>query len=578
MNKRKKRGDESLNFWQPASDLLSALLLVLMLVILLLGLYLVHIPENSEIDPYYGDALGGGDNESGGASPLPTAFFWTDGDDDGGGDGGGGDGRGRQTPVILPDHTPSASPTYTPTPSPTPDLPGGGAAGGGGGEGGGNGQGEGPGDQPDAGLKSAVFVMLVDAETDRTIKEANVEFELYEENGALQILNTYYPERITFRSYVTTESGAFYFPEKLLEGAYILHELTEPAGYDAAPNQPFLLDQAYDWPDPYVVRVPVYPSRNVIRVQMTDAETGLAVAGGSFEVVADENIVTADGTLRYRAGQTVTEIRCGEDGYGVSEEIYLGRYVLRQKEIPAYYASYPDEVAVEVSKKSSVEPPLQWIASQRTKIRLTVADELYPTRGVEGAAFTVRWEGGVSPAFAEAVTDSTGSLILDTIEKATVYHILQTGAPDQYQPARAEQTVAVTADGRIGGETETEIALTNRMIRVSVGITDEFSSVQVPGVSLALYSEDGALIRAWTTTGSPQSFTDLKPGSYFLIKDGEEDSRYPISVRDQAEIQTINIHTTYVMRYVIIGAVAAAALAAAAALILVIRKRRKARG
>lgn len=32
--------------------------------------------------------------------------------------------------------------------------------------------------------------------------------------GALQILNTYYPEKISYREYETTEEGVFYLPEK----------------------------------------------------------------------------------------------------------------------------------------------------------------------------------------------------------------------------------------------------------------------------------------------------------------------------------------------------------------------------
>ena len=57
MNKKKRNHHEDLNFWQPASDMFSALLLILMLVILLLGLYLVHIPEHTQVDPWAGDSF-----------------------------------------------------------------------------------------------------------------------------------------------------------------------------------------------------------------------------------------------------------------------------------------------------------------------------------------------------------------------------------------------------------------------------------------------------------------------------------------------------------------------------------------
>ena len=80
--KKKKSwySDDELNVWQPASDMFSALLLILMLVILLLGLYLIHIPEHSQLDPYAGDTYAQGSKEQAEATntntPQPTLFFW----------------------------------------------------------------------------------------------------------------------------------------------------------------------------------------------------------------------------------------------------------------------------------------------------------------------------------------------------------------------------------------------------------------------------------------------------------------------------------------------------------------------
>ena len=91
MKKKKQSNQEELNFWQPASDMFSALLLVLMLVILLLGLYLVHVPDQDQPDPWEGDSFDAesGEIEGGGSvvSPSPTAFIWIPGGEDG--DGGG---------------------------------------------------------------------------------------------------------------------------------------------------------------------------------------------------------------------------------------------------------------------------------------------------------------------------------------------------------------------------------------------------------------------------------------------------------------------------------------------------------
>ena len=565
MKQKKKPNEEELNFWQPASDMFSALMLILMLIILLLCLYLVHIPEHSQIDPWAGDDEGG--NWAGDGMPTPSMLILTT--DDAG--GGGGEEDGQTSPVPTFEVSPTPSMTPTPSPTPSPDQPGSGG-GHGGGTGGGGGQGEGPGEEPDMGLKSAVYVMLVDAETDRTIKVPNVEFELYGDKHALQVLNTYYPERFSYRFYETTDAGTFYFPEKLMLGGYELHELTEAEGYDNSENIEFILDNTYDWDDPYVVRVPVMPSKNTIRVQMVDVENGSRIPGGSFDVVAAENIITADGTLRCRAGQIVDEIVCDETGYGESGELYLGQYTLREREIPQYYAGLLEEPLVQVIRKSDVLPMPETVASQRMRIRFSLSDELYPETGIAGAAFEILTGRG-EPL--QITTNSNGKFVLDTVEKGTTYHIRQTATVGNYRITLPEQLVPVDALGYMNGEAETTVESTNRLLRVLIGITDEFSNIQIPGLNLALYDSNNELVYTWTSSGNAMSIESLEPGTYYLIKGGEKETRYEIRVNDTAEIQTINLRDSYLLHYIIYAGVFLLALVALTALIVAMVRRKK---
>lgn len=62
------------------------------------------------------------------------------------------------------------------------------------------------------------------------------------------------------------------------------------------------------------------------------SEKGLKDA--EFEVTAAEDIYTADGTLRIKAGETVDRIISGEDGTAVSKELYPGKYLLREISAP----------------------------------------------------------------------------------------------------------------------------------------------------------------------------------------------------------------------------------------------------
>ena len=560
-NSRKNEGE--FNFWQPASDMFSALLLILMLVILLLGLYLVQIPRYKLPDPEAGNTYADSDPNDVESTPTETPLIPLEL----GGEGGGillGEG-------MDPSPSPSESPTPTPTPTPTP-LPNGG------GGGFGDGDDEGDGEDPNIGKKSAVFVMLVDGDTERTVKESGVQFELYGNDHALQVLNVYYPERLTFRTYETTETGTFYLPEKLLPGNYELHNLTEPSGYDPAENTFFVIDDTYDWEDPLVVMVPVFPSRNVIRVKMTDSDSGGPLSGAAFDVIAVDDVITSDGTLRYRQGETVGEILCDEHGEGTSNELYLGSYYVRQRVIPQYYVGLDKDFEATVEKKTDILPPAYPVSSPRTKIHLVLRDEYYVNRPIADATFRVTAPGSLIEPF-EITTDGMGEILLNSLEKNTTYQIAQINSAQDFRIDSTTYSFTVDSSGRINGEDQGELELTNRMIRVSFGITDEFSHTQVQDVNLSLFDSSDNLVRSWTTSGDLLSFTDLAPGSYYLYRDGDTSNRFDVVIEDTAEPQVINLRTSYLMRYLIMGGAAAAALLIIVGIIVLIaRHRRKKRG
>ena len=376
MKRHRQKPNEEYNFWQPATDMMSGLVFVLVLIIALLGLYLLSdytgYEEASSVSSEGPSSSGTGWNNN-----DPGGWYY-----DGGTGDGDGDGNGQFDQQIIQ-------------------------------TGGGGGYGE-------DGIKTAVFVEVVDDETERRIPEAGVTFELYRtdtthlQNGSLQTLNTYYPEKINYRDYETTEEGVFYLPEKIWQGSYYFHELSEPEGYDAAGDTYYDVNRMYDWPDPYVVQIRLSPCKNIIRIQMNDAETQLPVGGGTFRVIAAEDIVTKDGTVRYTQGQYADTIVCDENGYGESKELYLGNYTVQQQTAPNYYTTMQEDLNVEVEKKNGEDPELHEIDAEKTKIALSVTDELNST-GLEGVTFAVSNERtGITQT---VTTDAAGNVLLTDLDK-----------------------------------------------------------------------------------------------------------------------------------------------------------------
>lgn len=538
--KRRQDPDAEYNFWQPATDMMSALVYVLLLIIALLGLYLLSDYTGLE--------------EPSSSSEEAASSGWHDDDYDGWHDGGAdddpGDGDGRYDQQII-------------------------QTGGGGGGG-----------YDEDGVKAAVFAELIDEETERRIQEAGVRFELYRTdtahliNGSLQTLNTYYPEKISYREYETTGEGTFYLPEKIWQGSYYFRQLSEPEGYDAAADTYYDVDRMYDWPEPYIVQIRVAPCKNIIRLQMNDAETQQPVGGGIFRVIAAEDIITKDGTVRYTQGQQVDTITCDEAGYGESVELYLGKYTVQQQSSPNYYTTMQQDLDAEVEKKNGSDPELHKIDTEKTRILLNVTDEL-TSSALEGAVFTVtNRRTGTTQTVA---TDGSGQIRLTDLDKSTTYLIREQLAPENYRPDDTDHTVTVAADGRIDGAGSTTLDITNRLLRVSISAVDMVLRSNTEGEQLSLYNEQDQLIRSWTSSDSGQLFTDLTEGSYYVVR-GKADSanarKYPFTVQDTASTQNWTV-PVFTLR----SAVALAVLAVVAAGVVwllvflwsILARRRKAR-
>ncbi len=493
---KKKVDGEGNNLWQPATDLMTGLVFVLIMLLILLGLYFTYEPDTKSVSL---------ESESSAESGTTVAETTVEQETRG----------GQETEEN---------------------------------EGGGGGE-------EDDEEKSAVLIVLVDAETGNVIQIGDVYFNLYEKSGTLQILNTYYPEKISYKNFATTEDGTFYLPEKIYDGTYFLRQISDVEGYGWAEDQYFEIEEYHDWSDPYVVKVPLDAEKGIIQVQLTDQDSGTEVGNGSFDIYADGDVVTGDGTVRYTDGEKVGSIDCDADGYGKSDALYLGSYSLKQTQYPEYYAGVKEDLSVTLDQEGEASEPVQ-ISLEKTEIFLNLSDELYTTTGLEGAAFEVE-HGDVTE---EVYTDGNGNITLSDIEKNTTYSIRQLTALENYLTDEETFSFVVSADGRIEGEAQKTLQLTNRMLRVSIAAIDYISRNNVSNLTLSLYNSSGILVDTWKTGSAPKSFYTLAEGDYYVVR-GDGEKQFAFTVENTVDIQIWKVPVfTFMSVLMIIGAVFVAIL------------------
>ncbi len=216
---------------------------------------------------------------------------------------------------------------------------------------------------------SYIKIVKKDAETGKTIPLAGAGYQIYDEAGELVTMKYTYPEVTTLDTFYTGSDGYLITPEELPFGNYTMVEVQAPYGYvlDSTPI-PFTVAQENSTEESGVTVVVAeqknMPQKGRILVSKTAEEfagvqtSGDGVvdkagnlaegeniyipvyevtgkAGAVYEVIATEDIVTQDGTVRASAGEVVDTITTDEEGNAETKELYLGKY--RIVEVAAPY-------------------------------------------------------------------------------------------------------------------------------------------------------------------------------------------------------------------------------------------------
>lgn len=217
-------------------------------------------------------------------------------------------------------------------------------------------------------FESYLKIVKKDAETGKTIPLAGAGFQIYDADGKLVTMQYTYPEITKVDTFYTGSDGYLITPEALPYGSYTLVEVEAPHGYvlDSTPI-PFTISQEQSGEESDVTVITVekedMPQKGKILVTKTGEEfstvqvSGDGVvdkdgnlvegenlytpvykvtgqAGAVYEVIAAEDIVTPDGTVRAAAGEVVDTLTTDEEGKAETKELYLGTYQVAEKTAP----------------------------------------------------------------------------------------------------------------------------------------------------------------------------------------------------------------------------------------------------
>ena len=252
-----------------------------------------------------------------------------------------------------------------------------------------------------ANFESYIKVVKKDAETGKTIPYAGAGFQIYDPDGNKVSMTFTYPTPTTIDTFYTDADGQLVTPEKLDYGkGYSLVEVQAPYGYvlDSTPVS-FDVTEENSTQEGGITLIkvdkPNMAQKGTISVEKTgEVFFGVNVsgeededviyqpvykvkglAGAVYEITADEDVITPDGTLRYHKGDVVDTVTTNEDGTAKSKELYLGKYTVVETKAPTGMVINKEKHSVELTyagQDVAVTETATSFVNERQKVKISL--------------------------------------------------------------------------------------------------------------------------------------------------------------------------------------------------------------
>ena len=259
-------------------------------------------------------------------------------------------------------------------------------------------------------FNSFIKIVKQDAETGKTIPYAGAGFKIYDPDGNPVTMTFTYPTSTNIDVFYTDDEGSLITPEKLPYGrGYSIVEVQAPYGYvlDETPIY-FDVTQENSIEESGVTIIKVnkknFAQKGTIAVEKTgEVFFGVSASGGIdesgnelpiiyqpqyekrglpgavYEVVAAEDIITPDGTVRNHKGDVVDTIITDENGIAMSCELYLGEYEVREVTAPNGMVLNPESRFVELvyaGQNVAVTETATSFENERQKVEISLVKSI----------------------------------------------------------------------------------------------------------------------------------------------------------------------------------------------------------
>ena len=442
-----------------------------------------------------------------------------------------------------------------------------------------------------------LIIVKKDSETQKEIPVSGVKFKVID-LATMQFVKqssaaTLFIPTDTFK---TNDEGKLSLPKKLKSGSYAVVEVSSPDGYLTAGltasnnTQKYMVDgKEYqgipvtispttcdkieiDGKTEYSSTISVYDQPAKGRIEVTKTGDQLdgtkttpskygnvtefifnekALKGTVFEVYADEDITTPDGTVRLHKGDLADTLTTGDNGKAITKDLYLGRYKVVEKSAPEGFVNAGTEQKVTLKYKGetvqasdNVENTTFHNDRQNVEFQLTKLEQEIDKIEQEGDGVTIHYKDVPANDIdfglytKEAMSDGKGGTIaadtlvsVKTVKKGQAntvenlpagnYYLKELSTKDHLEDNnfRYEVTYAIQGnDPLVVVQANKGEAIKNYYVERPFEFTkkDVSDGMLIPGVTVNVYDETGEnIIFTGKTNENGEITITLPAGKYF---------------------------------------------------------------
>ena len=414
----------------------------------------------------------------------------------------------------------------------------------------------------DKNIMSPLTIVKKDSTTGNVIPVADTEFRLLDENKEVVTMTTYYPNKVVHETFKTDDNGQFTFPEKLAYGIYYLEEVQAPDGYLKGALLEIKIEKGHKWEEPFIVEYSDEPVMGKIVVHKTDSDTEGYIEGAEFTITAKEDIVTADGTIRLKAGDPAAVITSNKNGMAVTDKLFLGIYEVEETKIPAGYVKPATTKTVELkyeNQEVALVREVVEVVNHPTKIILTKIKAGQPARTLSGVKFAF-WNKAdeENEALEKEIltTDEQGAIILQYLVPGT-YCFQEVSSLPGFLLDDAVYEITIDENGYVDGERIGKLTVENDYTKVDISKQEIAGEQEIEGAEMELTDGEGNTIETWVSGKEPHRIEELAPGDY-VLKENLVPTGYlaasevPFTVKESGEVQSVIMHDEVPMGQVLL--------------------------